>query len=138
MSRPQSMRSELKHEVRTTSRTDAVQTTAPAGELSDVTASWLSEAEVLRRRHQTVPAAILKQCAEDIAAVSEDFTTWLSESEAARRSGWSVAVIRRHARKFLHTPHVVLTRRSFRLRACIVPRRVHQEMLHQSTQLGAA
>jgi len=46
--------------------------------------------------------------------------------------------VRRHALAFLHTPHVVMEKRVYRLRACIVPRRAHLEMIRAAAQQGAA
>ena len=112
--------------------------TASAPELRNVVADWLGEAAMFRRRGETSVAITLEQCAADVSAVADDFTTWLSEADAARRSGWSGDQIRRHARKFLHTPHVIFEKRAYRLRACIVPRRAHHEMIREAAHQGAA
>jgi hypothetical protein len=112
--------------------------TAPAPELSQVLTDWRGEAAVLRRRGDERAARLLEQCASEAAAVADEFTAWLSEEDAARRSGWTGDQVRRHARKFLHTPHVVVDRRVYRLRACIVPRRQHVEMVRESARRGVA
>jgi hypothetical protein len=113
-------------------------TTATAPELAQVVADWRGEAAVLRRRGDSRAATLLEQCASEVAAVSDDFTTWLSEEAAARRSGWTLTKVRRHALAFLHTPHVQQEKRAYRLRACIVPRRAHLEMIRAAAQQGVA
>lgn len=113
-------------------------TTAEAPELAQVVTDWRGEAAVLRRRGDTRAAGILEQCADEVAQVADEFTTWLSEDAAARRSGWTLSKVRRHALAFLHTPHVVAEKRAYRLRACIVPRRAHLEMIRAAAQQGAA
>jgi len=115
------------------------QAQAPADrDLLDVLSDWREDAAILRRRGDARAADLLLQCAADVAAVSEDFTGWLSEREAQLRSGWTAGQIRRHARAFLHTPHVKPERRAYWLRACIVPRRAHYELLRAAAERGAA
>lgn len=111
---------------------------APRPELAGIIADWRGEAAVLRRRGDERTARILEQCAEEAADVTDEFTQWISEAEAARRAGWSGDQVRRHARKFLNTSHVMYEKRQYRLRACIVPRRGHPEMLREAARLGAA
>lgn len=113
-------------------------TTAPQPELLQILTDWRGEAAVLRRRGDDRAARILEQCAEEASAVSEDFTQWLSEEDAARRSGWTLSKVRRHALAFVQTPHVQVEKRMYRLRACIVPRRAHLEMIRATGQRGAA
>lgn len=113
-------------------------TVATMPELAQVVADWRGEAAVLRRRGDQRAAALLEQCADEVAAVSEEFTGWLTEDAAARRAGWTLTKVRRHALAFLHTPHVQQEKRTYRLRACIVPRRAHLEMIRAAAQQGAA
>jgi hypothetical protein len=107
-------------------------------ELADVLADWRGEAAVLRRRGDERAAKLLEQCASEAAIVSDEFTMWLSETDAALRAGWSTDQVRRHARKFLESGHVAYERRAYRLRACIVPRRAHPEMVRAQAERGAA
>lgn len=107
-------------------------------DLAQVIADWRGEAAVLRRRGDERAAKMLEQCAGEAATVADEYTLWLSESEAALRAGWSGDQVRRHARKFVETPHVVVERRRYRLRACIVPRRSHPEMFRAAAERGAA
>jgi len=67
-------------------------------------------------------------------------TDWRGEAAVLRRRGdaWTLTKVRRHALAFLHTPHVVMEKRVYRLRACIVPRRAHLEMIRAAAQQGAA
>lgn len=113
-------------------------TTAMPTELAQVVADWRGEAAILRRRGDARAADLLEQCAGEIAAVTEEYTLWLSEDAAARRSGWTLSKVRRHALAYLHTPHVQQEKRAYRLRACIVPRRAHLEMIRAAAQQGAA
>jgi hypothetical protein len=115
------------------------QAQAPADrDLSDVLSDWREDAAILRRRGDARAADLLLQCATDVAGVAEEYTSWLSEAEAQLRSGWTAGQVRRHARAFLHTPHVQAERRAYRLRACIVPRRAHYELLRAAAERGAA
>lgn len=113
-------------------------TTAETLEIAQVVADWRGEAAVLRRRGDTRVASILEQCADEISGVADEYTAWLSEDAAARRSGWTLTKVRRHALAFLHTPHVQQEKRAYKLRACIVPRRAHLEMIRADAQRGAA
>lgn len=113
-------------------------TTAPAPEIGQILADWRGEAAVLRRRGDERTARVLEQCAEEAGAAVDEFTVWLSEDDAARRSGWTLTKIRRHALAFVGTPHVQVERRAYRLRACIVPRRQHVEMVREAARRGAA
>ncbi len=115
-----------------------MKTTADAPEIGQVVADWRGEAAVLRRRGDDRAATLLEQCAAEVAAVADEFTTWLTEEAGARRSGWSPAKVRRHALAFLHTPHVRQEKRAYLLRACIVPRRAHLEMIRNAGRQGAA
>jgi hypothetical protein len=115
-----------------------VSTTTETPELVQVVTDWRGEAAVLRRRGDARAATLLEQCADEVSAVSDEYTLWLSEDAAARRSGWTLTKVRRHALAFLHTPHVVMEKRVYRLRACIVPRRAHLEMIRAAAQQGAA
>lgn len=100
-------------------------------DLADVIADWRGDASVLRRRGDVKIAETLEKCAEDLRAF-DDFTQWLSEADAMKRSGWSGDKVRRHARLFLQTEHVRQVKRNYLLRACIVPRRLHLEMVRAS------
>lgn len=113
-------------------------TTAETPELTQIVADWRGEAAVLRRRGDTRAAVLIEQCADEVSAVAEEYTLWLTEDAAARRSGWTLSKVRRHALAFLHTPHVQHEKRTYRLRACIVPRRAHLEMIRAEAQRGAA
>lgn len=112
--------------------------TAEAPELLQVIADWRGDAAVLRKRGDDRTARVLEQCAEQAADVADEFTTFLSVEDAMRRSGWAHAKVVRHARLYLHTPHVRVVKRSYLLRACIVPRRQHVEMVREAAQRGAA
>lgn len=100
---------------------------APKRGLADVINGWRAEAAICHRRGAQATAVVLEGCADEVAAVAEEFTTFLSEHEAVRRSGWSPEKVRRHARLFLDTPHVRWDgpSKTFTLRACIVPRQSH-------------
>jgi hypothetical protein len=113
-------------------------TTAEAPELGQIIADWRGDAAVLRRRGDERMAQALEQCADQAAEVADEFTAWLSVDEATRRSGWAHAKIVRHARLYLQTPHVRVEKRAYFLRACIVPRRQHLEMLREAAQRGVA
>ena len=113
-------------------------TTADGVDLAQVIADWRGEAAVLRRRGDDRAAKLLEQCAGETAGASAEYTMWLSEGESALRSGWSAEQVRRHARKFLHTPHVRYERRRYILRACIVPRRAHDELMRAAAEQAVA
>lgn len=115
-----------------------VSTTAEALELSQVLADWRGEAAVLRRRGDARVADVLEQCAAEVSSIAEEYTAWMTEEAAARRSGWTLSKVRRHALAFLHTAHVRQEKRAYLLRACIVPRRAHLEMIRAAAEKGAA
>lgn len=115
-----------------------MKTTADAPELSQVIADWRGDAAVLRKRGDERTAKVLEQCAEQAAEAADDFTAWLSVEEAMRRSGWAHAKVVRHARLFLHTPHVRVEKRAYLLRACVVPRRQFVGMLREAAERGVA
>ena len=107
-------------------------------DLADVIADWREDAAILRRRGDQRTAEVLEQCAADVTGVALEYIVWLSESEAQLRSGWTAGKVRSHARAFLHTPHVRTEKKGYWLRACIVPRRAHYELLREAAQRGAA
>lgn len=113
-------------------------TTAQAPEIGQILTDWRGEAAVLRRRGDERAARLLEQCADEASVAVDEYTVWLTEEEAARRSGWTPSKVRRHALTFVHTPHVRHEKRAYQLRACIVPRRVHLEMLREAARRGAA
>jgi hypothetical protein len=116
-----------------------VSTTAQRLELGQVITDWRGEAAILRRRGDERVAKVLEQCAQDVAAVSEEYVSFLTMPEACRRSGLSPEQMRRHARKFLGTPHATYDRRTgYMVRACIVPRRAHAELMREAAMRGAA
>ncbi len=107
-------------------------------DLADVIADWREDAAILRRRGEPRTAELLEQCAADVTVVAQEYTAWLSEPEAQLRSGWTAGKVRSHARAFLHTPHVRAEKKGYWLRACIVPRRAHYELMREAAQRGAA
>lgn len=111
---------------------------AAAPEIGQILADWRGEAAVLRRRGDERAARLLEQCADEASVAVDEYTAWLTEEEAARRAGWTPSKVRRHALTFLHTPHVVHEKRAYKLRACIVPRRAHLEMLREAARRGVA
>lgn len=115
-----------------------MKTTADAPELSQIITDWRGDAAVLRKRGDERTAKVLEQCAEQAAEVSDDFTTFLTVEDAMRRSGWAHAKVVRHARLYLHTPHVRVEKRAYLLRACIVPRRQFVEMLREAAERDVA
>lgn len=112
--------------------------TAEAPELQQIITDWRGDAAVLRKRGDDRTARVLEQCADQAAEVTDEFTTWLSVEDAMRRSGWAHAKVVRHARQYLHTPHVRFEKRTYFLRACIVPRRQHLEMVREAARQGVA
>lgn len=113
-------------------------TSAAVLELYQVLADWRGEAAILRRRGDARVADVLEQCAAEVGGIAEEYTVWMTEEAAARRSGWTLSKVRRHALAFLHTPHVKSEKRAYLLRACIVPRRAHLEMIRAAAEKGAA
>lgn len=111
---------------------------APVRELGTVVASWREEAAIIGRRGDETIAAVLRQCADEVASVAGEFADWLTEEDAALRAGWPVSKVKRHARLYVGTPHVQFERRRWVLRACIVPRRPHVEMARAAALKGAA
>lgn len=107
-----------------------------AGELSQVLADWRGDAAVLRRRGDARAAELLEKCASEMAAVADEYTSWLTESQAGLRSGKRPGQVRRLALQYLHTPHVRPEGRAYLLRACIVPRRQHLEMIREDAARG--
>lgn len=102
-------------------------------ELSQIAENWRQEAEVLAKRGDRRTAGILTACADEILGAAGEFTRFLSETEATQRSGKTGNQIRRLALAYVGTPHVRTIRKSgrvaYELRACIVPRRMHLEMV---------
>jgi hypothetical protein len=108
-------------------------TTAAVPELAQIAENWRHEAEVLAKRGDRRTAGILTACADEVLAAAPEFTRFLSEAEATQRSGRTGNQVRRLALAYLGTPHVRMIRRGgrvmYELRACIVPRRMHLEMV---------
>ncbi len=117
-----------------------MKTHADPKELGDALTVWRNDAAALRRSGDERAARILERCADDASAVADEYLTWLSEEDAARRSGWSLLKVRRSITlAFQHTEHVrKMGRNRYQLRACIVPRRQHFEMLRADAQKAAS
>lgn len=91
-------------------------------ELLNLATEWEADASVLRRHGDERVAQVLEECAHRLRLVGAEFSEWLSEEAAARRAGWTTDQVRRHARKFVHTEHVIRESGKFRLRAVVIPR----------------
>jgi len=115
-----------------------MKTTADAPELSQIIADWRGDAAVLRKRGDERIAKVLEQCAEQAAEAAEDFSTFLTVEDAMSRSGWAHSKVVRHARLFIHTPHVRVEKRAYLLRACIVPRRQFVSMVREAAERDVA
>lgn len=94
-----------------------------------------AEARSARRLKDERMALVLFEIADRFAK-HEEYTRFMSEEEASARSGWSMSKVRRSITlAHLHTEHVEqIGRNKYRLRACIVPRRQHLEMVRADAQ----
>ncbi len=115
-----------------------MKTTADMPELKQIAADWRGDASVLRKRGDERTATVLEQCAAQVADLSDEYSEFLTVADAMSRSGWSHTKVVRHARLYLHTPHVRVEKRAYLLRACIVPRRQFVSMLREAAQRDVA
>jgi hypothetical protein len=112
---------------------------APAP-LAQLVADLRGEAAVLDRSGATGLAQAKRLDAQRLADAMPDAMAWLSESEACLRSGWTLALVRRHAAQYevAGTARRLGKRGQWQLLAMIVPQRLATSLMVRAAEEAAA
>jgi hypothetical protein len=96
-------------------------------DLSEVLARWQEDARTLRRiGGSEAVAAVLENCAGDVARSAEEWLSWLSESDAIMRSGHAASWLRARREEWKRAGHCrQVGRGKYTYRACCIPRRAN-------------
>lgn len=92
-----------------------------------VLADWRSHARILEARGHGHDAALLRQCADEIAPAIACLTDWMSEADARLKSGRGVDYFRTRFAEWVSAalPLAELRGRRRWYRAVVVPQRTH-------------